>query len=390
MSSGASQRLVAPVEDEPDEFLLDRDPEESGEEPELESEADSTPGHPARTRVLIVNGQSSREPVHLKQNTLELAHEAMEQTIPVCVQDVSIGDGGDLALKCPECDGHEPPTRQFRKPRLGAPFYLGNVIPTLLEYCPDGETPLDMPRRGRRMITFTDSRQGTARIAAKLQQDAERNALRAAVYRKLVSDTASSGGERQKLRAEIEQFRAHLPQEGSPLYLLLLTQIHERETRLAELSAGKAVAHEDMVGWLSSQSADISRWMHATYADSDEAFKGNKGPELLARILLCREFGRRPKRQNSLETLGLVSVQYPKLNLVTSRRVAVEQAGLTLEEWRSFLKIAMDFFVRQHWAIQSRSCRRPRSRSRPASWSSGQRPPTRRGTVASSGSLPMC
>lgn len=352
VSSGASQRLVAPVEDEPDEFLLDRDPEESGEEPELESEADSTPGHPARTRVLIVNGQSSREPVHLKQNTLELAHEAMEQSIPVCVQDVSIGDGGDLVLKCPECDGHEPPTRQFRKPRLGAPFYLGNVIPTLLEYCPDGETPLDMPRRGRRMITFTDSRQGTARIAAKLQQDAERNALRAAVYRKLVSDTASSGGERQKLRAEIEQFRAHLPQEGSPLYLLLLTQIHERETRLAELSAGKAVAHEDMVGWLSSQSADISRWMHATYADSDEAFKGNKGPELLARILLCREFGRRPKRQNSLETLGLVSVQYPKLNLVTSRRVAVEQAGLTLEEWRSFLKIAMDFFVRQHWAIQ--------------------------------------
>lgn len=352
VSAGTTQRLVAPVEDEPDEFLLDRDPAESGEESDSDEKADAVPALSERTHVLIVNGHSSRAPLHLKQDTLELAHETVEDAIPIWIQDVSIDDDGGLVLKCPECEGNETPSRQFRKPRLGAPFYLGNVIPTLLEYCPDGETPLDMPRRGRRMITFTDSRQGTARIAAKLQQDAERNALRAAVYRKLVSDTAASGGERGKLRTEIDQFRAHLPVEESPLHQILLTQIQERESRLAELSSGKAVNHEDMVSWLSSQSADISRWMHASYADSDEAFKGNKGPELLARILLCREFGRRPKRQNSLETLGLVSVQYPKLNLITTRRVAVEHAGFTLEEWRAFLKIALDFFVRQHWAIQ--------------------------------------
>jgi ATP-dependent helicase YprA (DUF1998 family) len=350
VSSGASQRLVAPIEDEPDEFLLDRDPEENNEE--TEPDADAVLGLSARIRVLIVNSHSSRAPLYLKQDTLELAHESIEGSIPIWVQDVSIDEDGGLALKCPECEGRAAPSHQFRKPRVGAPFYLGNVIPTLLEYCPDGATPLDMPRRGRRMITFTDSRQGTARIAAKLQQDAERNALRAAVYRKLVSDTAASAGERGKLRTEIDQFRAHLPEEGSPLHQILSTQIQEKESRLAELSAGKAVNHEDMVSWLSSQSADISRWMHATYADSDEVFKGNKGPELLARILLCREFGRRPKRQNSLETLGLVSVQYPKLNLITTRRVAVEQAGFTLEEWRSFLKTALDFFVRQHWAIQ--------------------------------------
>lgn len=352
VSSGASQRLVAPVEDESDEFMLDRDPEESSEEPESDIDADAAPDYSARTQVLIVNGRSARVPLHLTQNTLGLSHEATEESIPVWIQDQAIDEEGRLVLKCPGCEGAVIPARQFRKPRLGAPFYLGNVIPTLLEYCPDGETPLDMPRRGRRMITFTDSRQGTARIAAKLQQDAERNALRAAVYRKLVSDTASSEGERRKLRAEIKQFREHLPDKGSPLHQFLLTQIQEKESRLAQLSTGKAVNHEDMVGWLSSQSADISRWMHATYADSDETFKGNKGPELLARILLCREFGRRPKRQNSLETLGLVSVQYPKLSLVTTRRVAVEQAGFTLEEWRSFLKIALDFFVRQHWAIQ--------------------------------------
>lgn len=348
ISTGAKLRLVTPVEDETDDFLLDRDPEEDVEEFEGETEN----AHSLRTPVLVVNGQYTGAPMFVKPSSLELVHEFEDGAIPIRFQDISINDKGNQILKCPECQGDEATTRQFRKARLGAPFFLGNVIPTLLEYCPDGETPLDMPRRGRRMITFSDSRQGTARIAAKLQQDAERNSLRSAVYRKLVSDTASSGGERDKLRDEIEQFRAHLPEEGNPLRQFLETQIQEKEARFATLSSGKAVNHEEMVFWLSSQSADISRWMHGTYADSDEAFKGNRGAELLARILLCREFGRRPKRQNSLETLGLVSIQYPKLNLITTLRPAVVQSGFTLEEWRSFLKISLDFFVRQHWAIQ--------------------------------------
>lgn len=351
LSTGLTQRLVAPIQEEPDEFSLDRDPVDDTEELDQEAEDGTSDLPSARSRVLIVNGHSSRAPLLLNRLTQELTHESSDESMQVWVQDVSNVDD-QLLLKCPECEGHEDAQRQFRKPRLGAPFYLGNVIPTLLEFCPDGDVPLDMPRRGRRMITFTDSRQGTARIAAKLQQDAERNALRAAVYRKLVSDTASAGGEREKLQIEIDQFREHLPAEGHPLRSLIQGQIHEKEARLQSLSSGKEVNHDHLVTWLSSQSADISRWIHAAYADSDEAFRGNKGQELLARILLCREFGRRPKRQNSLETLGLVSVQYPKLGLMMSRRPAVVQAGFTLEEWRSFLKITLDFFVRQHWAIQ--------------------------------------
>ena len=70
----------------------------------------------------------------------------------------------------------------FRRCLLGAPFYVSNTVPTLLEFCQDGKNPLDSPGRGRRLITFTDSRQGTARIAVKVQQDSERNRLRGLVY----------------------------------------------------------------------------------------------------------------------------------------------------------------------------------------------------------------
>ena len=48
-----------------------------------------------------------------------------------------------------------------------------------LDLCQDGDRPNDQPSRGRRLITFTDSRQGTARMSAKLQQDSERVSIEA-------------------------------------------------------------------------------------------------------------------------------------------------------------------------------------------------------------------
>lgn len=347
VSSGTVQKLQVPVEDAPDEFTLEREPEDAPDDEAHEPTelmADWSP-------MLIVNGNTASAPLLVHQRTLEIARELSEETIALRVQDISIIDDQQV-LQCPECNGHAPGFQQFRVPRLGAPFQLGNIIPTLLEFCPDGELPLNMPRRGRRMITFTDSRQGTARMAAKLQQDAERNALRSAVYRKVVSGGTAATGEKEQLQSTIDQFRAHLPPEGSPLRPLILAQIQEKEDQLQSLQAGKAVNHDDMVAWLATQSADISRWIHGYYAESDVVFKGSKGAEILARILLCREFGRRPKYPNNLETMGLVRIQYPKLALVASRRPAVEMAGFTLDEWRSFLKIALDFFVRESRAVQ--------------------------------------
>ena len=347
VSSGTVQKLQVPVEDAPDEFTLEREPEDAPDD-EAQESADLMAD---RSPMLIVNGNTANAPLLVHQRTLEIAREPSEETITLHVQDISSIDNQKV-LQCPECNGHAPGFQQFHVPRLGAPFQLGNIIPTLLEFCPDGELPLNMPRRGRRMITFTDSRQGTARMAAKLQQDAERNALRSAVYRKVVSGGAAATGEKEQLQSTIDQFRALLPPEGAPLRPLILSQIQEKEVQLQALQGGKPVNHDDMVAWLATQSADISRWIHGYYAESDVVFKGSKGAEILARILLCREFGRRPKYPNNLETMGLVRIQYPKLALVTSRRPAVEMAGFTLDEWRSFLKIALDFFVRESRAVQ--------------------------------------
>lgn len=79
----------------------------------------------------------------------------------------------------------------FRRAMLGGPFYVANAVPTVLEYCQDYQEedqkpdygPQSLPGRGRRLITFTDSRQGTARMAVRMQQEAERSRLRGLVLK---------------------------------------------------------------------------------------------------------------------------------------------------------------------------------------------------------------
>lgn len=350
---GAARHLRAPAPEEVDEFTLDRDPEEkdsSGDEAEPldEQSTSSRSGSPA----LIVNGTSRGAVIHLDVQTLAILSKPSEAALALRVQDVSEIDK-QWVVKCPCCGGAASPFEQYRKPMLGAPFLLGNIIPTLLEYCPEGEHPNDAPMRGRRMITFTDSRQGTARIAAQLQQEAERNALRSAVYRRLVLAEAAVDPEDAAAEKRLSDYNAILAllPPGSPQALAIEQMVRTDQEKLSQGPGGKAVKQADLVQWLATQAPDIGQWIHRYYEESDSHFKSGRGKELLVEILMCREFARRPKRQNSLETMGLAEVEYPKLANVVHRRTAVEQAGLALPDWKDFLKICLDFHVRQSFCL---------------------------------------
>src|SRR5690606_5461369 len=77
--------------------------------------------------------------------------------------------------------------------------------------------------------------------------------------------------------------------------------------------------------------------------DPGEFGKGD-GRERLADILLTREFARRPKRANSLETMGLVRTAYPKLEAVTRLpEFSGSAPQIALADWKDFLKISLDF-----------------------------------------------
>lgn len=309
--------------------------EELGEQPEEELRETT------QRKVLIVGREYPQPKSHVGLLEVEpLTRRIVEAglgTLKLLVSE-NPGDG----LTCPACGGQESQRNDlFRACRIGAPFLLGNILPTLLEFAPDGEAPSQHPYRGRRLLTFNDSRQGTARIAAKLQQDAERNRVRGLVYHITLQEGRSRAGQDAiELAKEIQTLRA----VNSPA---LATLIAEKEDHLCELTRPVPIRFDALAQLLSQQGQDFERMLRHYRKNAPTTFGLATGRMELARMFLVREFGRRPKRQNSLETMGMVAVCYPKLERVRTVPEAVSQAaGFSVTEWRDFLKLCMDFFVR--------------------------------------------
>ncbi|WP_341678712.1 DEAD/DEAH box helicase [Niveibacterium sp. SC-1] len=324
-----------------DEFLLDVET--------ADDEASATQDKLIESPLLIANAHGNgHSRLLIDRKTLEIDPEDRSSALELQAYDaVCIDNDETPSLICPDCGGHDGDGhRFFRRAILGAPFLLGEIIPTLLEFCPDfdaiGVAPMALPRRGRRMITFTDSRQGAARIAVKLQQESERNAVRSMIYRRMLqAGRAAGGAEAEEIRNRINAIRRLA---GDPAIIDAL--ISSENDRLAALSTPQAVPWRDIVSWLATNESDVCDWAHDYYFRRDpQTFGGATGKEVLASILTMREFARRPKRLNSPETMGLVAVRYPKLDAVKS--LPDNACGLTLQEWKDFLKIALDFWVRE-------------------------------------------
>lgn len=287
-------------------------------------------------------------------------------------------DGGNTKPACANCNFSGYNHGFFlRRALLGAPFYVANAVPTILEYCPDHELekgdkigPQMLPGRGRKLITFTDSRQGAARMAVRMQQEAERSRLRGLVIEVL-------------RQAQKSQPKTELPKEGVQSSQLLGMASHERSQAKiyesmglfdeADESKRKAESLEAKVRHMQGEAipeklsalswnklatelrekSDLSSAILAyNHYLSPEVFDKVSGPYQLAEMLLFREFMRRPKRQNSLETQGLVKVSYQGLESINTAPEYWAAHDLTLDDWLDFLKVSLDFHVRENSFIQ--------------------------------------
>lgn len=340
-SGGYLTHLQAPAAI--DEFELEAEPEDGSNEPD--EDQDDEPSVGRQRKVLIIN----RALPHVGDLSLDRSLRKITAPGLGMLQLLAYEDDGD-GLLCPACDGHEKPQKRLFQPgRIGAPFLLGGILPTLLEYAPDGDQPADHPCRGRRLLTFNDSRQGTARIAAKLQQDAERNRVRGLVYHlALQHGGAQSRQETEELHQKIAQLQGALEQEvPTAARQCLEAELDRYRQQLAVSSQLIPIPFNDLAQHLANQGQDFDRMLIHYRRFSPETFGSANGPGELARMFLVREFGRRPKRMNNLETMGLVAVRYPALEKI--RNVpsdVIQAAGFSTGDWRDFLKLCMDFFVR--------------------------------------------
>lgn len=323
-----------------DEFELEAEPGEITDE-EDQTEDDEAAAAGRQKKVLIVNRKLPNVgPLDIDKSS-RLITEASEQTLRVFAQ-----EEGEEGLSCPVCGSHTTRDEKlFQASRLGAPFLLGNILPTLLEYAPDGEKPADHPCRGRRLLTFNDSRQGTARIAAKLQQDAERNRVRGLVYHlTLQHGRGAASAHAVAIENEIRTLE-QIPEAARNAALNEL--ISNKRKELLKLTRPSPIAFNDLAQHLAIQGRDFEYMLSHYRRIAPGTFSDGSGPVDLAKMFLVREFGRRPKRLNNLESMGLVAVRYPAIDSILQVPISIAQAtDFDLSAWREFLKLCLDFFVR--------------------------------------------
>lgn len=328
-----------------DEFELETEAPEVPDAPDDEAPPDAD-GVPAaadsqQPKVLIVNRRVRNVGELVVERASRRIVESGEATLRLIAREERAGQ-----LQCPVCaaDGSEG-NGQFWSARLGAPFLLGGILPTLLEYAPDGEDHANHPCRGRRLLTFNDSRQGTARMAANLQQTAERNRVRGLVYHlTLQHGRAKAGAQMHALQAEIDTLSGIAATNANSALDALIAKKREE---LDNLQQPTPMAFAELATSLANQGRDFSTMLDHYRRLTRGTFSEASGPVELARMFLVREFGRRPRRLNSLETMGLVAVRYPNLDQVNQVPQGVREiCDFDLPAWRDFLKLALDYFVR--------------------------------------------
>lgn len=347
-----------------DEFSLVHDTE-------LEEELEDDSNAITSKTMILASSERDHEGYKsfmLNTQSCQLAALNSEFLVPVKIAE-------EASANCSEC-GNQPSRGQsfLRRAYLGAPFYIANAVPTILEFCPDpspkdtnGKSPELLSGRGRKLITFTDSRQGTARLAVRMQQEAERSRLRGLVFEILRNGQAKE-----------ELSTSNTPEKSYEDYLKLAELVasidkaeSEKYRQLAEDTKNNFEKYQAYISSWSdliqamTNSIDVSEHIrdYNRYANP-VLFEVETGAITMARILLIREFARRPKNQNSLETLGLVKVGYQGLALIRktpqfwvetnaiNADVNVKSLSkLTLSDWHDFLKVCLDFVVRENTFI---------------------------------------
>ena len=321
-----------------DEFLDVVEPPQNDLADDNDDEIDTNTAIGALPRLITAFDQATHQGLSLSEDN-KIDYSGAEG-IRIHLRAPELDD--HLHLKCPECNEKASginPVTLFRAVRVGAPFMLISTTPLLLNAMPARPgAKSTQPLEGRRLITFTDSRQGTARTVVKAQHQVERDYVDSLLYHHLAAKSQPAD---PVAIAEKEQAVAALtPIANNSALKTVLNNL------LNELNALKApkLGSLDWVeaGSKLSSAVDFQNWVRPgiselTYSQLSDAE--------VVELCLFREFFVRPKRQYSLEGLGLVQLIYPELESQKAPAI-MRQRNVSDAEWIDLLRVSLDFYVR--------------------------------------------
>ncbi len=212
---------------------------------------------------------------------------------------------------------------------------------------------------GKKYITFTDSRQGTATSAQAINNDMERVWLRSEIFRRLYKlgeykrELPEKWTEEDK--KELTTLKATLKTNPAILSELLSPKIEALEKKQKQeptITEPKPVKWEVLLDDIRDDSASFhdlfthfsSARINTSRSDDEQQQK------YYLNALVYNQFGSVSKQRSSLETMGLVHLEYPVLEHATCPLYVSNQ--LNKQDWRDFLKLALDYHIRGNKNLQ--------------------------------------
>lgn len=198
---------------------------------------------------------------------------------------------------------------------------------------------------GRKYISFTDNRQGTATMTQAANIGVEREWMRAQLLRLLTDKNCQSAC--TDLRDDIEDLKERLRNNPDD---------NKRRQRLirkeAELAQSKTIDWDEVKSRL-VDTPDLKRLFNELGRDDKYTATGR---ENYLKALFIDQMGNKPLRGNSLETLGLIHLYYPAIDTLGINDVPRDFLHLygyadgteALPAWKDFLRACIDYQVRRN------------------------------------------
>ena len=257
-------------------------------------------------------------------------------------QDVFIEADRDGQCVCPYCANGLDNPLHFR---ISSSFMNRILSDVFLENTPGAdEIRSEMLWEGHKYISFTDSRQGTAKISALINIDNENNWIRSQIFHLLWKEQLNISQNSNVNFDDLKELEKQLAVQKNPvLRKAIEDSIFNIKANAKKNNEKVRLSWKQLYDYLNPKS------------DLKTLFKNNNprednfiNLEKYSRALLFDNFARRLPRERSLENLGMVSLVYPDLDNVQLPRIA-EQNNITIEEWKNLLKIGLDYAIRNQF-----------------------------------------
>lgn len=245
---------------------------------------------------------------------------------------------------CPHCSSNLENPLHFR---ISSSFMNRILSDVFLENTPGAdEIRSEMLWEGHKYISFTDSRQGTAKISALINIDNENNWIRSQVFHLLWKEQLNNSQNNTFNSSDLQELEEQLALQKNPL----LRKIIEENIEKIKANSQK---NDDKVRLSWKQLYDFlnpKKDLKTLFKNNNPREDNDVNIEKYSRALLFDNFARRIPRERSLENLGMISLVYPDLDNAQLPKIA-EQYKIALDEWKSLLKIGLDYVIRYQFSL---------------------------------------